>query len=239
MGNSSACLSDAWAIHHNVAGLAEIRRPSVAASYHSIPTFRHFIRMAAAFAQTLAGGTAGAGVFRFGDDLYNEHMIVIGYSNTFGLASLGIKATYHQYRATGRPTRDAITISFGGIAKLTPHILFGAHITNLNQPLLDVTTGERITTRLAAGIAFRSSENLIVAFETEKEVQHAPTMRAGIEYRASRSIALRTGFNIRPQSGFAGLGLTFGQLQVDYATQLNYPFGLSHQATTTWFFEKR
>ncbi len=239
MGNTASCLSDVWALHNNIAGLAEIEQPIVAASYHSIPNFRHFDRMSAVFAQTIAGGAGAVGVLRFGDDLYNEHFVSLGYSNTFGLASIGFKANYLQYRAKGRPTRGAITFSFGGIATLTPHFLFGAHITNLNQPVLNVVTGERVPTRLTAGVAFRPSENLIVSLEIDKDIHHSPATHAGFEYRASPSAAIRTGFNFQPQCGFAGVGLSLGRLQVDYAVQIDYAFGLSHYATTAWQFDQK
>lgn len=238
MGNLSACLSDAWAMTNNIGGLAEIKHVTASATYQAVPSFKAFDRMAVVFAMPVAGGAGGASAFRFGDDLYNEHVLSLGYANTFGLASLGLKANYIQYRAEGLTTRTALTFSFGGLARLTPNLLFGACVININQPTINTTTSEKIPTALLAGIAFRPSDKVIASTEIEKEIEQTPTIKAGLEYRIFNKVALRTGFNFRPESGFAGFGLKFPRIHADYALQLNHVLGLTHQATITCNFRQ-
>jgi hypothetical protein len=79
------------------------------------------------------GGVTSVGAFRFGDDLYNEQMVSLGFGNKFGIASLGVKANYIQYQADGFGTYGAVSIDFGGLAELTDQLSIGAYITNLNQ----------------------------------------------------------------------------------------------------------
>lgn len=231
MGNVSACLSDVWSMTNNLAGLAEVEHATASASYHAIPSFSPFNRMAAVFALPIASGAGGVSVFRFGDDLYDEQILSLGYANTFGLASLGIKGNYIQYRAEGLETRTAISVSFGGLATLTPQLLFGAYIVNINQPVINETTEERIPTRLLAGVAFKPSGKVIASAEIEKEIQQRPTIKAGLEYEVFRKITFRTGFNLHPERGFTGIGFTLSRFQLDYALQWDHVFGLSHEAT--------
>jgi hypothetical protein len=238
MANASSCLSDVWSLNNNIAGLAKTDGATAAFSYHSIPSIKFFNRMAAVFAIPVNPGVAGVSVFRFGDDLYNEQIFSLGFANTFGLASLGLKLNYVQYHAEGMGTHSAVTVSFGGVATLTPKVLFGAHIVNINQPIINELTEERIPTTLVAGMAFNPSQKLILTSEIEKDLEHSPIWKTGLEYKIFKKIAFRTGFNLNPESGFFGLGFNARKFDLDYALQFNGPLGLSHQATVTYQFKK-
>lgn len=238
IGYASACVSDVWSMTNNVAGLAGIKTPVAAASYNAIPSFEPFNRMAAAFALPVMSGGAGISIFRFGDDLYNEHLISVGYANRFGLASMGFKVNYLQYHATGLATNSALTVSFGGIATITPQLLFGAHIVNINQPVINELTGERAMTTLIAGILLKLSEKFAVSGEVEKHIQHTPIVKAGMEYQAFKKITFRTGLNLNPQAGFVGLGFKLKRFDLGYAMQVSRITGLSHQATVTLPFKE-
>lgn len=233
IGYASGCISDVWSMTNNIAGLAEAKTPVAAVSYNALPSFKVFNRMAAVFALPVLSGNAGISAFRFGDDLYREQMLSLGYADRFGLASLGIKLNYLQYRVEGNATTNAITLSFGGIATITPDLLFGAYIVNINQPIVNELTGERVPTILFAGLAVKLSEKLMVAGELEKHVQHTPVAKAGLEYIAHKKITFRTGFNLNPQAGFFGLGFRVKRFDLDYAMQLTHALGSSHQATVT------
>jgi hypothetical protein len=238
MGGISGCLTDSWAVVNNIAGLAEIENPTASVSYHAIPSFKPFNQMSAIFALPLTKGVMGISASRFGDNLYNEHTFSFGFSNRFGLASLGIKGNYIQHRAEGSETRNAFTLSFGGLAFLTPHLLLGAYITNINQPTINPTIEEKITTSLLTGIAFLPSTGLTISTEIEKEILHPPTLRAGMEYYIFSKLAFRSGFSFKPQAGFAGLGFKHARMNLDYAIRIMDVFGMSHQATITCHLTK-
>lgn len=222
-----------------MAGLAKTEGVSAGFSYHALPSAPFFNRMAAVFALPVKPGVAGIGLFRFGDDLYNEHVLSAGFANTFGLASLGVRLNYLQYRVHGLGTATALTVSFGGIATITPELLFGAHILNINQPIIDESTEERAPTKLHASIAFMPSKKLIAAAEIEKDLRYRAIIKAGVEYEAFKKIIFRSGVNLHPQAAFFGLGFRPRKLTLDYAVQINEPFGLAHQASVTYQFKKR
>jgi hypothetical protein len=239
MAYASSCLADVWSLTNNVAGLVKADCAAGAFSYHAIPSFKSFNRTAAVFAIPVKSGVAGAGVFRFGDDLYNEQTVSLGFANSFGLASLGVKVNYLQYHAEGIGTNTAFTVSFGGIAELTPQISVGAHIININQPVINELTEERIPTRLIAGMAFQPSDKTIIISEIEKDLEHSATWKTGLEYQVFKKIALRTGFNLNPEVAFFGMGFKARKFDLGYALQLNDPLGLSHQATVTYEFKSK
>jgi len=98
MGYSSACRSDEWALFNNVGGLAKVEHGIAAFTYHTQPGFTSFDRIGAAFTFPFRFGVISSGVYRFGDDLYNEQILSAGFANSFGLASLGVKMNYTQYK---------------------------------------------------------------------------------------------------------------------------------------------
>ena len=230
---ASSCLSDVWSLGNNIGGLAKVDKPSAGFSYHAIPSASFFNRMSAVISVPVRNGATGLSVFRFGDDLYNEQIASLGVAHTFGLASLGLKVNYLQYNAEAMGRREAWTCNFGGIAEITPRLLVGAHIMNLNQPVINTLTGERVPTRITAGVALKPSEKILIASEIEKDLEYRPVFKTGFEYQALKKIAFRTGFNLNPDVAFFGMGVKPGNFQLDYALQLNHSFGLSHQATVT------
>lgn len=239
MANATACLDDEWSLFNNVAGMAKVKHSFSAFSYDAYPTFAAFNRMAAVFSMPVGPGTAAAGVYRFGDNVYNEHIISAGFANTMGLASLGLKVNYIQYYAEGFGAAQAFTVSFGGIAALSPEISIGAHIVNINQPRLTKVMGERVPTVLILGAGFTPTADIVVAAEVEKDLDHRPQIKGGIEYRVHKKLRVRTGFNLNSRAGFGGLGFEQKRFTLDYALQYNVMWAMGHQASVIYRFGKK
>lgn len=237
MGYASACLQDEWSILNNPAGLSENKNFTSAFSYNAHP-LKNFNRMAATFVAPIKVGVAGVGVFRFGNELYNEQIIAAGYSNHFGLASLGLSLNYIQYNTEGFGRKGVVTVSLGGIATLTPQLLIGAHITNVNQPEIS-DDDERVPTRINTGIGFKPSDKVFLCAEIEKELTSETTFKTGIEYSIHKKCAIRTGFNLNPDAGFIGFGFKPKKLSVDYALTYNLNTGINHQGTVGYKFGSR
>jgi hypothetical protein len=237
LGYASSTLRDEWSIHNNVSGLAKVDGPSSGFTYETNPSLPSFNRMAALFVMPVKKiGVAGAGLYRFGDALYNEQIISAGFANTMGLASLGIKVNYVQYHTESFGNKQAFTVSFGGIAELTPQLLVGAHIVNVNQPELSEQTREKIPTLLVLGLGFLPSEKLLLTSEVEKDIDHNVCWKGGIEYKVQRKFIARTGFNLHPQAGFAGLSFKPKKFQLDYAFHYHMNLSAIHQATIVYSF---
>jgi hypothetical protein len=239
LGHTSACLRDEWSLFNNVAGLAEQEKATASFSYDVQPGFPSFNKMAGAFAMPIKTGVAGLGLFRFGDDLYSEQLISLGFSNTLGLASLGIKANYIQYRASGFGTKGVFSISFGGIAKLAEKIFIGAYVTNINQPDISKTEKEKLPTNLVLGIGVQITAQTFFATELEKDLNNPVRWKSAIEYKPFKRFVVRTGFSANPTSLFFGFGFRPNRFSVDYAYQHQFVIGSRHQATIGYSLRKR
>ena len=236
VGYASSCLEDEWSIFNNIAGLANVEKVSAAFAYDAQPSFKPFNRAAAVCAVPLKFGVAGVGVFRFGDKLYNEQILTAGFSNTFGLASLGLKVNYIQYNAEGFGRKGVLSLSFGGIAKLTEKILIGAHIININQPKISASENEKLPTVLITGILFKLSPKTFITTELEKDLEYPVLWKTGFEYQVHKKFIFRTGFNINPHAGFFGLGFRPKKFKLDYTYQNSFSIGTRHQASVAYIF---
>jgi len=234
---ASACLEDEWSVFNNVAGMATVKQMTAGFTYASHPSLTSFNRMAAVFVTPVPLGTVAAGIYRFGDDLYSEQLLVAGYANSFGLASLGMKVQYVQYRTEGYGTASAVSLSFGGIARITSNLAVGAHIMNVTQPEIATEDKERLPVILTAGVSFTPSEKLFLTTEIEKDLDYDFTWKSAFEYRPLKKFVFRSGFNIRPDAGFIGVGFVPTRYTIDYALRYQPGFGASHQATVVYQFK--
>ncbi|MBS1557409.1 MAG: hypothetical protein JST69_01675 [Bacteroidetes bacterium] len=234
VGYASAGLADEWAYFNNIGGIGKQKIASGSFAYEIKPTLTGANRMAASFLTPLKWGTAGVGIFRFGDEVYNEHLFSVGVGNTIGHTSLGLKTNYVQYRAEGFGQHSAISIDLGGITQLTQQFSIGAYITNLTQSKLNSVNAEPLPTKLVAGFSFRPSDQVLIATELEKDLLYRATWRSGVEYALYKKIFFRTGFNLSPNAAFFGLGVLKKNIKIDYAIRFNQLTGTVHQASAVY-----
>lgn len=237
IGYATATLFDSWGSFNNPAGAAKLKTISAGFTYDLHPTPTGSNRTAAVISAPVTIGVITAGAYRFGDDLYNEHVISAGFASKFGLAALGAQVNYIQYSAEGFGTKGVASISLGGIAELTPQLSIGAYIVNLNQP--KISGDEKLPTRLVAGLGFKPIEKLFIATELEKDLDIDATWKVGLEYAFHKKFSARTGFNLHPNTGFFGLGFITKKFTIDYTVQYNVLISFSHQATIGYQFGKQ
>jgi hypothetical protein len=237
LGYTSATLFDTWSIFSNVAGNAKLNAPAAACTFDARPALPGANRMAFVFSTPLKIGVTSMGVYRFGDDLYNEHLVTAGFSSQFGLAALGMSVNYIQYRTEGFGSKGVVSVNLGGIAELTPHLSVGAYIVNLNQP--EINDLEKLPTKLVAGIGFKPTDKVFMATEIEKDLEYDPVWKLGIEYIFHQKFCARTGYNINPNTAFFGLGFKTKKFTIDYALQHNTLLRLSHQASIVYQFRNK
>lgn len=239
LGYATSAMYDEWSLFNNVAGLARIDHLSAGFTYEVHPQLKSFNRMAATCTMPLRTGAVGGSVFRFGDDLYNEQMLSLGYANEFGLASLGLKVSYIQYHAEGFETKGFFSFGFGGIANLTPTFSLAAHITNIAQGKINEDPEERIPTILTAGFSYRPTTRVLITSELEKDLDYRVKWKSGIEYTPFKKFSFRTGFNAERYALFMGTGFKVTKFTFDYAFQYQSYMGTVHQASVTYHVNEK
>jgi hypothetical protein len=168
--------------------------------------------------------------------VYREQVIAAGIANSFGVASLGLKLNYIQYRAGSFGQKGMLTISMGGLAELTPTFSIGAHIMNINQPKVSENNDERLPTKLILGIRYNPSKKVFITAELEKDIAYSPMFKMGVSYIPQEKFTFRTGYNLNPNAAFFGLGFIHKHILLDYAFEYKMELGASNQASLGYQF---
>jgi len=233
MGNASVTTTEPFALFNNIGAVAEIENTTLMVGLENRFGIAELNEMAIGGVFPLFGGVTGFSVSRFGTDFFSEQKLGIGYSNKFGLASLGLKINYQSVLAEGFETGRALVVEFGGRAEIIPQLFIGAHIYNLNRASLSNTEDE-LPTVLNLGISYQPHDKLNVNLQAEKDVDLNPTLKTGLEYFFFEQIAFRAGINTQPLKNFFGMGLYMTNFQIDYAVSLHQPLGAEHQLSLNY-----
>lgn len=239
MGNASITLNDVWSIHNNVAGLAEVKQTDVGVFYQNRFGMSGFNTVAFSGSYALNKGAFGVGLYRFGDQLYNEQILGFGYANKLDFVSLGVKVNMLQLTIDELGTKRALAFDFGGIVDITEELKFGAQIFNLSQAKLAEYEDERFSTVLKAGFQYAPFEKLLIILEAEKEPTYKAQTKAGIEYKIIDKLAFRTGFNTLRNMAFFGLGFQTSKLSIDYSASYHSVLGMSNQFSINYNIRKQ
>ena len=238
MGYATSGSYDEWSLFNNPGGIGKIEQINAAFSMEVQSQLKGANRMAALFNYPGKWGALSAGIFRFGDDVYNEQALSMGFGNKVGIASLGIKANIIQYHASGFGVFRSLTFDFGGITELTESLILSAYILNFSQAHIG-EDNEPLPTRLTAGLSYHPVIDIFISTELVKELNYVTTWRTGFEYVIQEKVFFRTGFNLNPNAAFFGVGIRNKKIRFDYSIQLNHLTGASHQASASYWFSQK
>lgn len=260
LGNASVALDgDAWAAANNPAGLGSLARPTVG-FYAQNRYFSAALNVGAAVVALPLGAPPAPGAEaaeepgaapaararrgvvaleaqRFGGALYNETRVGAGYGYRLGQISVGGRVEMLQISIEGLGSRRVALASLGGQIEVLPNKLtLGVYGYNLGQARLASYQDERVPTVLRAGLAYRPTAQVLLALETEKDVERPANFKAGVEYRPVGALAARVGVASLSEEISAGLGVRLRDFGLDYAAAFQAVLGFSQHlsVTKTW-----
>lgn len=255
LGNASATFSgEVWAVANNAAGLGSLTRPTTGAyleNRYLIPSLNvaagalalplgAIAPAAGALPPRAEHGVLGVEAQRFGGVLYNEIRIGAAYGYRLGVVSIGGRFDVLQVSLQDLGSRRAVVGSLGGQAEVVPQRLtLGVYLYNLNQAKLADYQDERVPTVLRAGLAYRPSKQVVLLAESEKDVERAAGVKAGIEYLPLPAVAIRAGYTSLSRQTTGGVGVRAGNFQFDYAAGWHSELVLSQYLSVNWQWERK
>ncbi|MEO1255943.1 MAG: hypothetical protein AAFY41_13825, partial [Bacteroidota bacterium] len=238
MAGSSLTLDDEFSLFNNIGGLGRVENHAAFASYQNKYGLSEFQVVGAGAVYTSGIGNAGVGFYKFGDDIYSEQRLHVAIGNKIQMVSLGLGVDFLQYNISTIGTAQALVIQFGGIAEITPHFRFGAHIFNLNQAETNSETDNQIPSIMKAGISWLPSEELIITTEIKKDLDFDEVFKVGIEYQVIQNVFVRTGISTQPFLGAFGVGFHPKSFKIDYAFSNESRLGNIHEVSLAYSFVK-
>lgn len=116
------------------------------------------------------------------------------------------------------------TIDAGIGVRLDERLAFGASFTNITRSRL---AGLAQPQRLSLGCCYEIGSTTL-SLDIAHELQRSSGIAAGIEFRASDHVALRSGIGTGPDRIAIGIGLETSGWHADYGARFAQPLGLSH-----------
>lgn len=231
--------NDAWCVFQNIGGLGSVKEASFMVGYENSYGIREGLQtMGTGVVVPVKVGVGSLAVSRFGDHFFSLHTISAGFGHQIDQFSLGVRVNQLQYSMESFGTSMLIVIDVGGVATITPELLFGLQIRNINQGTVSFFTGERAPSFVQTGFSYRPLAQLKLNGEIEYEINHDPVIKAGAEYVWEEKISFRTGINNRNLQQFFGLGLAHRLMNFDYALSSHASLGFSHQMSLAYRLSK-
>lgn len=238
LANAHVTLDDAWSVFNNIGAMGRLKSSQAYFSYDHRLDLNELTTVAAGAVMVNDFGNFGLGLSSYGGELFNQRSLGLGFSNTLGIASFGVKVTYLQTNIEGFGRSGRPLLEFGGTASLGPALHFGAHIYNFTRAKFSKVSQDYLPTVVKAGLSYRPSEKLMINVETEKEIILSPQFKFGMEYNIANRIWARTGVLTQPNNLFFGLGFKPSRFDIDYALSQNYRLGYTHHFSFNYHFNE-
>lgn len=167
-------------------------------------------------------GVVGAGVYRFGDELFSESRLRLTYKNSFERFHYGIVVNYnHVSQGAGHGSFGAIGFDVGLSAQIIESFWFGAKATNINQPRYGKFNNivEEPPRNISIGFSYRMSDVLLFTSDVFKDVRFPLSYRAGAEINIFENFTGRVGITTRPVTFSGGFGYNSDHWEINVVAQ--------------------
>lgn len=238
LSEANVVLHDESSSFNNIGGAAGVNKATALVSYNNRFGVSSMSTVALGVLVPIKVGVLSVNLNRYGNDLYNENTIGLGFSHKIQTVSIGGKVSYLQYHIDEYGTSGTFVFEFGGVAEVTRNLFFGAHIYNFSEAKISRQAEERLPVRMKVGLGYQPLAKLLLIAEAEKSEFYKAQMKAAIEYQIIRNVFLRTGISTKPVSNSFGFGLVLKSIKVDYALSSFSRIGFNHTLSATYQITK-
>jgi len=233
-GAYTSLSNNSIAVFYNPSGLGQIKFREISAFYTpSIFGISGLTQTSFSYAEPLGFGTIGSGINSFGFDLYREFNLLLSYGNVIReKVFLGFSVNYYNLSIQNYGSASSFGLDIGALAYITDFMRWGFAAKNMTGSTIGISK-EKIPQVYNTGLTFQPKEDLLIVIEAEKDVRYPLSFRSGFEYAVFDQAEIRSGISTEPVSFTAGLGLSYGLFQLDYAINNHQDLGISHQGSIT------
>lgn len=237
LGTAGVALQDVWSASKNQAGIASLKTPTLAAGYENRFGVKELSTKSAAFALPIKNYSIGAAFQSYGVDAYNEIKTGLSLAKSFGPKLLiGVGLNYHQLSITNYGNANTFTVEVGLQYNVLPKLWLASHIANPNQSKFSDNADQVIPAHIQFGATYIFSDQLLITSEIEKVLDSQADFKTGIEYKVVKFVALRGGVSVNPFKQYAGFGVNYQKVNIDFAVASHPILGYSPQISLGYEF---
>lgn len=232
--------SDVWSTFQNPAGNANFNKASTGISYSMPYGIKELSSQKITSTLPSKIGNFGASYQSFGFSLYREQNIGFGYSKLITEnVSAGFQLNYANYFSSQSGNGGQLYSSVGLQFKPIQEIKIGASISNPEQASLTLNNEEiPIPSFYALGITWIASEQFLLSYEFEKQIDYKAISKFGLEYNYKNFLWFRGGVAGKPILYSFGIGLKLKQFIIDYAASFHETLGMTSSIGLTFNWHK-
>jgi len=228
MGFTSVGFANDWSAVNNQAGLAFLDQTTVGVYAENRFLLSELSLFSAQAAVPTRSGTFGLGLSYFGDELYNETFLRLGYGRMLiEDLSFGVELDYVGIGAGQFGSLGAFTFGLGILYNINEDFSIGAHYFNPLNVSLTAEEGDILFSNLRIGASYRPSEKLLFTLEGEKPIVDPLIGKVGLQYLLTDAFTARIGYASNPDLITGGVGFEFSNLFIDLAASIHPDLGLS------------
>ena len=226
LGHTTTALqSNAWAMFGNPATMIKDRKVLSFYSFRSYGIIA-LTDIAAQISVPTKLGTTGLGLHRYGDDLFSETRIRLGYSSQWEGVNFGIVVNYNIISFGGNyGSASALGLDIGVQTPVTEKVSLGARASNVNQP--GYNSDEDLPREMAVGFSYKLEERTFLLFDVVKDVRFPVSYRGGVEVHMIDNLVGRIGITTEPNTYSIGLGYNSANWKVNLGFQRHDFLGIS------------
>lgn len=172
--------------------------------------------------------TACIALTRMGFSLYREMTVTAAAARSFGgIVSAGCSINYDHLTISRYGSAFTVGIDVAAEVLLSDDIRWGFSILNLNRPTIG---GEKdqLPQLFLTGINCEVLSTAGVSFAVIKDARYPVSIRTGVRFEPIENIVLRLGVSSDPSRYFAGFGIRYSSVSVDYSVATHTELGLTH-----------
>lgn len=237
MGSAGTALQDVWSLHHNQAGIAQIKRPIFALAYQQHFSDQELSTQKAVFAMPFHNHIVGISFQRYGFNEFLEQTSSIAYAKNFsGALALSIAIKYHQLSIAQYGSEGHISVDAGMQYRVNEKLWVASHISNPAKTNIHNFTESNLPVALSLGFSYVFSDKVLVICDIQKVLNSGIDSKIGLEYKFVKWFAIRGGLSANPFKQYGGFGLHHRRFTLDIAISSHVQLGYSPKLAFSYEF---
>lgn len=240
LANTSVCLDDVWAYHHNPGATASIKSLSFGAFYETRFLTKELQTQALAVAIPLKVGVISVGAQLFGYEQYRNTRAGLGYSMKFtDYLQVGVQGNVQSLRLGGNyGSAFSGTMEAGILSKISEKWSVGISVLNIGRQRIKPLT-DRFATVMRVGVHFKPSKRVSILAEVEKQVITKISFKGAVEYRPIDALFIRIGAHSGPMEFAFGVGYFVKGFSIDLGSKYHPTLGWSPNFGLNYQFKEK
>lgn len=237
LANAGVAMQDVWSAHSNQAGLAGLESTQISMAYENRFGVKDLSTKSAVFALPFKNYVVATSFTSYGVESYAETKTGLSLAKSFGnKLHLSINGNFHQIKITNYGNANSFSVEVGVQYKVMPNLWLASHIANPNQSKFEESTDQIIPAHLQFGVKYIFSKQLMICGEIEKILDGNTDFKTGLEYEILDFFSLRGGFSVNSFKQYAGFGLNYQKIELDFAISSHPVLGFSPQISLGYEF---